>query len=239
MLKPINIPETSIKKHQTLSLDKFREMDYYAVENYDLPIALMMENAGLHLAKLAANYLLDKNLPIVVLIGSGNNGGGGSVAARRLAAWGYKVYIKLIKEKLVDLPKKQLERAIKFGAKNELPKDKPQLIIDAMLGFSQKPPLRVAVIELIDYCSKIDCIKISLDIPTGLFDENSNIFFEPTAVLSLAAPKEIFFFPQLKHTHLYVADLGIPKAVYLQFNKDSYLKFNESSIYKIKIDKSN
>ena len=229
-------PEISIRRDQSLSLDKFREMDYYAVENYDLPIELMMENAGLHLAKLVSKYTIDKSLPIVILVGSGNNGGGGSVAARRLAAWGYKVNIKLISNNLKGLPAKQFERAIKFGVINELPEGSPQLIVDAMLGFSQKPPLRDNIVEFIEYSNKISCVKISLDLPTGLFDENSTQYFEPTAVLSLAAPKEIFFLPQLKRTYLYVADLGIPKAVYDKFNKDSYLKFNESSIYKIKID---
>ncbi len=34
-----------------LSLEQFKEMDYFAVENYNLPIELMMENAGYHLTK--------------------------------------------------------------------------------------------------------------------------------------------------------------------------------------------
>ena len=39
---------------QALSLESFKEMDYLAVEKYELPIELLMENAGLQLARLTA-----------------------------------------------------------------------------------------------------------------------------------------------------------------------------------------
>ncbi len=42
------------KLEQALELEQFREMDYYAVENYQLSIELMMENAGLHLARIVS-----------------------------------------------------------------------------------------------------------------------------------------------------------------------------------------
>lgn len=41
-----------IGRDMALTLDHFKKMDYYAVENYNLPIELMMENAGLQLANL-------------------------------------------------------------------------------------------------------------------------------------------------------------------------------------------
>jgi len=228
-------PEVFIKKSNTLSIDVFREFDYYAVENYSLPIELMMENAGLHLAKIVSSFSPNKELPIVILVGPGNNGGGGCVAARRLAGWGYKVNIKLLKDQLQELPQKQFDRAIKFGAVNGFPEEKPQLIIDAILGFSQKLPLRENVIELLSYSKSLDCKKVSLDIPTGLFNKSSTNYFEPNVLLSLAAPKDIFFLDQLKYTNLYVCDLGIPKKVYNQFNSNSYLDYDKSSIYKVKI----
>lgn len=40
-------PKIESSRVRTLSLDAFREMDYYAVNNYHLPVELMMESAGL------------------------------------------------------------------------------------------------------------------------------------------------------------------------------------------------
>ena len=78
--------EVSIPISDALELSDFRQMDYYAVENYQLPIELMMENAGLQLAKLAAQFSGIEKAKILIGVGNGNNGGGGMVAARRLAA---------------------------------------------------------------------------------------------------------------------------------------------------------
>ena len=44
-------PEIVYPIEKALELKDFREMDYYAVSKYYLPIELMMENAGLHLAR--------------------------------------------------------------------------------------------------------------------------------------------------------------------------------------------
>jgi NAD(P)H-hydrate epimerase len=67
-------------------------MDYYTLEKYDLSIELMIEYAGLQLARLIA-LKATKTSKITIGVGNGNNGGGGLVAARRLAAWGYDVYL--------------------------------------------------------------------------------------------------------------------------------------------------
>ena len=143
----VNYPEVQILKADALDLEEFREMDYYAVNQYDLPIELMMENAGLHLANLIADFA-PKDQIIKVGVGNGNNGGGGLVAARRLAAWGYPVYLDVFTELTKELVKKQFERALKFGAKNESMPN-PNVWIDAYLGFSQRLPLNDSLVEII------------------------------------------------------------------------------------------
>ncbi len=49
-------PEIECVEENALELDRFREMDYFAVNNYNIPIELMMENAGLQLANLIAGF---------------------------------------------------------------------------------------------------------------------------------------------------------------------------------------
>ena len=56
----MEITEIKYPREKALELEHFREMDYYAVNNYNLPIELMMENAGLQLANLIFCALLKK-----------------------------------------------------------------------------------------------------------------------------------------------------------------------------------
>ena len=82
------------KKSFSLSIDRFKEMDALAIQEYSLPIELMMENAGLQLARLVCEFANLKS-DIWIGIGPGNNGGGGLVAARKLSAWGYPVNLDI------------------------------------------------------------------------------------------------------------------------------------------------
>ncbi|MDR9415116.1 MAG: thiamine pyrophosphate-dependent enzyme [Gracilimonas sp.] len=66
----------SNNKNQPLSLHEFKEMDTLAVEHFGLPIELMMENAGLQLARRIVAHASVKN-EIIIGAGNGNNGGGG------------------------------------------------------------------------------------------------------------------------------------------------------------------
>ena len=70
--------------HGSISIDQFKKMDELAIHKYGLSIELMMENAGLQLARLISQYAT-KQSTIHIGIGTGNNGGGGLVAARRLS----------------------------------------------------------------------------------------------------------------------------------------------------------
>ena len=227
----MTIKEISIPKESALDLSQFKEMDYFAVENYSLPIELMMENAGLHLAHLVSQSTTSKKAKILIGIGNGNNGGGGLVAARRLAAWGYQVNLHAFTPITKELPKNQLKRAIKFGAKNETIKN-PDIWVDAYLGFSQRLPLTKDLLKIIDKANSTDCIKISLDIPTGYLGDLNEPYFKSSQVMSLAAAKKLLY--QLpEEVELYVADLGIPKEVYEQFNS-TILPFQQQHLLKIK-----
>ena len=199
----------------SLSLDAFKEMDYWAVEKYNLSIALMMENAGLQLARLVAKKAI-KGSVITIGVGNGNNGGGGLVAARRLAAWGFNVNLDLAASITKELPKAQLERALLFGAKEGVPK-KTDIWVDAYLGFSQRLPLSAVFTNKIEVANASSAFKISLDIPVGISKDGKLTGFKANQVMTLAAPKTIL--EKLPSAvEVFVADLGIPKSVYDHFN---------------------
>ena len=222
--------EVHISLSDALELNDFKQMDYYAVENYHLPIELMMENAGLQLAKLAAQFSENEKTKVLIGVGNGNNGGGGLVAARRLAAWGFDVYLDLYSEIDKELPKKQLQRALAFGAKVEK-HSIPDIWIDAYLGFSQRLPLRPDLLDRIEQANTSESHRISLDIPTGFLGDTTTPYFKAHQVLSLAASKKILYnLPEI--TDICIADLGIPKVVYQKFEV-TIPPFHQSAILKL------
>ena len=84
MVKKIYYPETYISGNSHISIEQFREMDRVSIEKYQISVELMMENAGLQLARLVTE-MIPAPCNILIGVGTGNNGGGGLVAARRLA----------------------------------------------------------------------------------------------------------------------------------------------------------
>ena len=167
---------------------------------------------------------------IQIGIGNGNNGGGGLVAARRLAAWDYDVVLDLPTKITKELLKIQLERALKFGA-TTASINNPAIWVDAYLGFSQRLPLSAVFQERIEKANRLKCLKVSLDIPTGFLGNPDLPYFNANHVLSLAAAKKVLRNLPAS-TSVYIADLGIPKAVYEKFGTH-FPPFTESAILKL------
>lgn len=227
----MEFPTIEATKIRTLSLDAFREMDFYAVNNYHLPVELMMESAGLQLARLSAT-VVKPGSAVLVAVGPGNNGGGGLVAARRLEAWGYRVHIQVPVQITHQLAKDQLSRTISYGVEKVI-ESRYDLILDCLFGFAQRLPLPGEVVELICLMNSMKATRISLDIPSGISDGEKHVRFRADKVLTVAAPKTILM-NHLDEYELYIADVGIPTEVYLR-NKIDYaaLGFYRDQIIKV------
>jgi len=226
----VEVIEIIYSKEDAVELNNFVEMDYYAVNQLGLSIELMMENAGLQLANLIANST-HKDKTVKIGVGKGNNGGGGLVAARRLSGWGYKVFLDQPFEEYRDLTKLQLERALKFGAKEE-PCQTPDVWVDAYLGFSQHLPLPSFLLKTIDEANNSQATKIALDIPTGFLGDVDSKHFLAEKILTLAAPKKILYNLPISN-EIFVADIGIPVQMYDKFHV-KVMPFNKNNILKIK-----
>jgi len=207
-------PKTEIADTGHLPIEKFREMDYASIEKYNFPIELMMENAGLNLARLTAS-LVSTGDKILIGVGTGNNGGGGLVAARRLSSWGFEVSLHVPNKNLSKLPEQQLNRALATGTKLKYLKN-PDIFIDAYLGFSQRLPLSPHIAKAVEKANQLKCKKISLDLPTGFNKTTGELIFKPNFILTLAAMKTELI-PLLDTTKIFVADLGLPHLIYSDF----------------------
>lgn len=71
----------------SITTDQMGEVDCAMIEDFQIELIQMMENAGQNLAWLAVHRFSDhkpQGRRVVVLAGRGGNGGGGSMCVRRL-----------------------------------------------------------------------------------------------------------------------------------------------------------
>ena len=124
------------------------EVDRAMIEDYKIELIQMMENAGRNLAHLARTHFLKDSLnqkQVVIMAGTGGNGGGALVCARRLHNYGVDVQVILTKPDtdFTAVPAHQLDILRQMNipitqADTTLPTDKPNLIIDGIIGYSLK-----------------------------------------------------------------------------------------------------
>ena len=245
-----------------ITREQMAEIDRIMVEDFSIPVELMMELAGSNLAKLALNLSRHKDSNYVIIAGSGNNGGGGIVAARRLASWGLNTQVILPRgvNDLKDIPKNQFMRTKQLGIEiaNELPVKSlnfknNSFFIDAYLGYGFTSRQDDISENVFNFLSNLNNI-LSLDIPSGLNATTGSSYsnINPLATLTLGFVKKGLLITEEKNIgELYVADIGIPIRIYYEILRNHwnliykkislenlYLAFENNSIQKVKIYKS-
>ncbi|MHA2252207.1 MAG: NAD(P)H-hydrate epimerase [Candidatus Kariarchaeaceae archaeon] len=204
-----------------ITREEMIEVDRLMVQDLNISVPLMMEHAGVNLARLVHSSLDNSKIEeILVIAGSGNNGGGGLVCARRLANWGKNVSVWLPKgEAKNKIPQQQYNRAIKCGVKlvEQLENEDFNLIIDALIGYNFRGQLDQLAQTVIDLMKKNNVI--SLDIPSGIDSTTGQNYanIEPIATLTLAWIKSGIINQKKSNIgELYLADIGVPSWVYLR-----------------------
>lgn len=205
-----------------VTADKMREIDCVATQETGPNIFQMMENAGRSLALLAIDLLGKKwqEAKITVIAGSGGNGGGGICAARHLANRNVKGQLCLPwKDHLSEVAAWQRKVFQSTGgreiAPSQLPKLRPDLILDALIGYGLKSAPDAGATELINWANSSGAPILSLDIPSGLnatTGEAPGACIAPKWTMTLALP-ETGLVPE-KAGVLYLADIGIPAGAY-------------------------
>jgi NAD(P)H-hydrate epimerase len=209
-----------------ITASQMREVDRIAVEEFDLGILQMMENAGRDLAGNVQEMLGDGGGPVTVLAGSGGNGGGGLCAARHLHNRGVEVDVVLSRAPgdLAGAAGRQLSilqaagvRALEPAAA-EAAIRRSRLVVDALVGYSLRGALRARAAELVGLCNRHAARVLSLDVPSGLdatTGEAPGPVVRPDRTLTLALPKTgLIDVPG----ELVLADIGIPPELYLRLD---------------------
>jgi len=201
---------------------QMREVDRIAIEETGPNLFQMMENAGWNLAAQALESLGERSCesPVVVLAGPGGNGGGGICAARHLANRGVHVVLVLSEPQRLG-PVPSLQRRI-FAetsgielAPEQFARNRPELIIDALIGYSLAGPPRGPAMDLIRWANGAGAPILSLDVPSGL---NATTGEAPGEVararwtMTLALPKTGL--AGERAGEIVLADIGIPEGVF-------------------------
>lgn len=239
-----------MRRLPALSTEQMREVDRLMIEEYQIDLPKMMENAGRNLA-LLAKRMLDCDVadrPIVVLAGRGNNGGGGLAAARHLLNWGAWVQVLLTHrpEKFSGVPAGQLRSLEAMGLPVawaeegwELPP--ADLVIDAIVGYGLQGPPTGTTETLIQLANSSVAPILSLDAPSGLETTTGQLFtphIRATATMTLALPKTGLLNAEAVTAvgELYVADISVPPQLYAHLGLELDPIFAEDTVLPVHVE---
>ena len=217
------------------------EVDRLAIEEYGITLLQMMEQAGSHLAEVVKLELGGdlRERSVVIAVGPGNNGGGGLVAARHLMNRGASVRVVLARPalRMTEAGRHQLATLISMGVSccvatydltdEELEQAlaRADIVVDAILGYNIHGAPRGEVERLVGFIVRSRRPVISLDVPTGVdpdTGESSGLAIRADATMTLALPKPgLLTAAGIDRTgRLYLADIGLPAALYAQLGID-------------------
>lgn len=192
--------------------------DRWAMEEADVPSAVLMENAG-----RGAALLLDRVYPegpVVVLVGSGNNGGDGLVLARTLASNARLVRVIVVGERSLDdpllhgwpldlqvLPESNdaLLASLRWG----------HVIVDALLGTGVRGEPREPFSRVIRAVNGVGVPVLALDLPSGVDADRGAVPGEAIradVTVAFGAPKlgTLLFPARARAGRIVALEIGFP-----------------------------
>lgn len=204
-------------------------------EKYKFSVDQLMELAGQSCAiAIAKSYPLEENFSSKVLVccGPGNNGGDGLVCARHLKLLGYLPEIYYPKRPSNVLYERLLHQCIENDicilenqfidkATDSTILNGYTVIVDALLGFSFKPPVREPFVRIINMLKNTTVPICSIDIPSGWDVEDGPSeegSIKPQMLISLTAPKMCA--SKFEGQFHYLGGRFVPKKLELQYNLD-------------------
>lgn len=141
------------------------QIDVDLFTEYKYSVDQLMELAGLSCAHAIAKCYQPASRVVLVCCGPGNNGGDGLVCARHLALLGFRCDVYYPKQTNKELYRHLLWQCQSFTESIQVVADCPTLdqvngesryglIVDALFGFSFKPPVREEFLPVMDVLGK-------------------------------------------------------------------------------------
>ena len=191
---------------RVVSVAEMQAIDEAAIHEFGIPRLLLMEQAGLAVARVAQQRLSRSDGTMVICCGTGLNGGDGLCAARHLSLQGdvpriivigrlsrlreesalYATMLQRLGRRLTEVTMEQQVKALKrWFARCDL-------IIDALLGIGGQGPVREPMASLIAHMNQSGKPIVAVDIPSGLDADTGvvqGVAVKATVTVTFGLPK--------------------------------------------------
>ncbi len=193
-----------------LNSAQIKKIDAYTIEQEPVKSIDLMERAAAKCAEWIRRRMKPYNR-IHVFCGMGNNGGDGLAIARMLAGRGKSVQVYKVchaakaspdfvinEKRLSGLRNLHYERLAEGDSMPVI--EQNDLVVDAILGNGITRKVEGLIAKVIWHINASGAVVISVDMPTGLFDEDngendSHSIIKADYTLTFQYPKLSFFFP--------------------------------------------
>lgn len=201
--------------------EQMRNVDRIAIEEYNVPGIVLMENAAIA-SVCEIEKQLNKKSKISVFCGKGNNGGDGLAIARHLFNKGYDVCVYLVDDTAFS-PDALINYNIirKMGIKidsaynADFSMSDNDVIVDAIFGTGFKGEIDGQISAVVEMINKSEAYVFSVDVPSGIDADTgmvSNNSVKADKTISLAAYKTgLLMYPAFDYAgEIVVKDISIP-----------------------------
>lgn len=221
---------------KVVTAEEMRMIDQRTVTEYHMPSLLLMEQAGMQVARvLRERYAQHLTRGVAVFAGKGNNGGDGLVTARYLLRDHVSVTVFLLAscEEVRGDARVNLDIFLALGgevvevtSEAHIQQIRERLghyglFVDALLGTGLKAGVRGLYATMISLINAYPIPTVAVDIPSGLSADTGQIpgvHVWADCTVTLALPKVgVLLYPAAKAVGvLEVVDIGIPLALLQQ-----------------------
>ncbi len=216
-----------------VTIDEIKIIEQKAMEEYEIPSIILMENAGNEVAHQIETIMGNlHNKKISIFAGKGNNGGDGYVVARHLHNRGAKVKVFLIGSESIVIGDAltNLQIISHMGIDvievvNDGDWDKVKIamtftdcVVDALVGTGFRDQLIGTMAQVVGSINNTKKMVIAIDIPSGVDADTgqvSGIAVKAQHTITFSLPKQgLLLYPGASYAgNVTVADIGIPKAL--------------------------
>ena len=216
-----------------VTTEQMRQVDRKSIQELGIPEMVLMENAGKAVVEFLQEQFkeLDKK-SITIIAGTGNNGGDALVAARYLHCMGIAVKVFIYGERELSPSAQQNYEILSrlpvkiywLDSENSMHLFKvtvnySDILLDGLLGTGINRDVSGRAEQIIDIVNRRSCIKVAIDIPSGLNGDNGEIWgrcLKADYTVALAQPKRGHMLSKgVKYCgKLVIKDIGIPEEIY-------------------------
>ncbi|MBI3324408.1 MAG: NAD(P)H-hydrate epimerase [Candidatus Omnitrophica bacterium] len=196
-----------LSRQTPVSVERMQRIDQVAIETIGIPRLLLMDHAGLALARAVQELGVAAASEILICCGSGHNGGDGLASARHLERVGYQPSVILLTPRAqlkqepacfagiltrLDVPLLEVTSLQQMAAVTER-LHRSAAIVDALLGIGLQGSVRPLYASVIAQLNDSGKPIISADIPSGLDADSGQplgIAIRSRITVSFGLPKQ-------------------------------------------------